>query len=180
MANASKLQAVAIRLLEVVADDLVQLDELPAVLLQPHGESFVQLAAGRLRQRVVGGIPDQQVAETAGVLARELRLVRANELLAHQPGQPELDVSLVRCERLHRAPVEDPALDRASLEHPALGRLELVEPRREQGLDRSRHGDFAVTGLLDQRHHLLDEEGVPFGRVADPLVEIGRKWGLSE
>ena len=72
-----ELGAVAAGLLEVVAEDLVQLDELGAVLLEPGGEALVQLGADRLRQRVVGGVADQQVAEAEAVLARELRPCRA-------------------------------------------------------------------------------------------------------
>ena len=71
----------------MVAQDLVQLDELGAVLLQPGGEALVQLRARRLRQRVVGSVPDQQVAEAEGILARELRLVGPDELLADERGE---------------------------------------------------------------------------------------------
>ena len=45
----SELGTVARRLLEVVAENLVQLDELGAVLLQPGCEALVQLGAGRFR-----------------------------------------------------------------------------------------------------------------------------------
>ena len=38
----------------------------------------------------------------------------------------------------------DAPLDRAALEHDPLGRVELVEPRRQQRLDRRRHGNGAV------------------------------------
>ena len=69
----SELCLVAGGLLEVVAEDLVQLDEVGAALLEPAGEALVQLGADRLRQRVVGGVADQQVAEAEAVLARELR-----------------------------------------------------------------------------------------------------------
>ena len=58
-----ELGAVAAGLLEVVAEDLVQLDQLGAVLLQPGCEALVEVGAGRFRQRVVGGVADQQVAE---------------------------------------------------------------------------------------------------------------------
>src|SRR5439155_21596970 len=46
----SELAAVAAGLFEVVAEDLVQLDELGPVLLQPGCEALVQLGAGRFRQ----------------------------------------------------------------------------------------------------------------------------------
>ncbi len=64
-----ELGAVAAGLLEVVAEDLVQLDELGAVLFQPGGEALVQLRPNGLRQRVVGCVPDQEVTKAEGILA---------------------------------------------------------------------------------------------------------------
>jgi len=61
--EAAELGEVTVRLLEVVADDLVRLDERPAVLGEPIGEAGVQVGADRLWESVVGGIPDQQVPE---------------------------------------------------------------------------------------------------------------------
>ena len=139
-----ELDAVAAGLLEVVAEDLVQLDELGPVLLQPGGEALVEVGAGRLRQRLVGGVADQQVAEAEAVLARELRPVRPDQLLAHERGQARRHLGLLGCERLHGAAVEDLALDRAALEHASLGRLELVEPGSEQRLQRRRDDDLAL------------------------------------
>ena len=82
VARRPELDAVAIGPFEVVADDLVQLDEIGSALGDPDGEALVQLRPGRFRQRVVGCVADQQVAEAKGVLARELRLVRAQQLSA--------------------------------------------------------------------------------------------------
>ena len=48
------------RLLEVVPEDLVQLDELEAVLGQPVREPLVQLGTGCLRKRLVGRVADQR------------------------------------------------------------------------------------------------------------------------
>ena len=42
-----------------------------AVLVEPGGEALVQLGAARLRERVVGRVADQQMAEAERVLARE-------------------------------------------------------------------------------------------------------------
>ena len=98
-------------------------------------------------QAVVGGVADEQVAEAEGVVARQLRPVGPHELLAHERHQPRRHVRLVGRERLDAAAVEDLALDRAALEHAALGRVELVEPGREQRLDRRRHDDVAVRRL---------------------------------
>ena len=72
----------------------------------------------------------------------------------------------------HRAAVEHPALDRPALEHHALARVELVEPRREQRLDRRRHRRPRRPGVADERDHLLDEERVALGRLEDPVAQV--------
>ena len=155
----------------MVAEELVQLDELGAVLLQPGCEALVELGAGRLRQRLVGGVADQQVAEAEAVLARELRPVRPDQLLAHERGQARRHLGLVGCERLDGAAVEDLALDRAALEHAPLGRLELVETGREQRLQR-RRDDHVALRLAGHRQHLLDEERVAARGASDPLAQL--------
>jgi hypothetical protein len=64
----SQLLPVVRGLLEVVAEDLVQLDQLLAALFEPGGEALVQLRPAGFRERVVGGVADQQVTETGRVL----------------------------------------------------------------------------------------------------------------
>ena len=142
----AELMLVAGGLLEVKAEDLVELHE-PATVLEPVGEALVQLRPHGFRERVVGGVADQQVAEAEAVLARELSLLGMNQVPPHESGQPRGHLRLLRHQRLHDAPVEDLALDRAPLEHAPLGRVELVEPGREQRLQGRRHDDLA-TGLL--------------------------------
>ena len=66
-----ELRVIAVGLLEVVADDLVALDECLAVLVEPVGEAGVQVGTDRLGEGVVGGVADQQVAEAVTVVARE-------------------------------------------------------------------------------------------------------------
>ena len=66
----AELGRVAVCLLEVVADDLVELDQVLPVLLQPGCESLVQLRARGLGQPFVGGVPDEQMPEAEGVLAQ--------------------------------------------------------------------------------------------------------------
>ena len=132
----AELCLVAGGLLEVVADDLVALDEGVAVLVEPGGEARVQVGADRLGEGVVGGVADQQVAEAVAVVARELGAVGADQLAAHEPGQPGRHLRLLGGERLHGAAMEDLALDGASLEHLALGLVELVEAGRQQRLQR--------------------------------------------
>jgi len=54
-----ELGPVAVRLLEVVADYLVLLDQVGAPLVEPDGEKLVQLGAHRFRQGLVGCVADQ-------------------------------------------------------------------------------------------------------------------------
>ena len=66
----AELAPVQHRLLEVVADDLVLLDELD-VLLDPEREALVQVGARLLRQRLVRGVADEEVPEAERVVARK-------------------------------------------------------------------------------------------------------------
>jgi hypothetical protein len=65
-----ELRPVATRLLEVVPENFVQLDQVGAMVLQPIGEAAMELGADRLRQGVIGGVADQEVPEAIGVVAR--------------------------------------------------------------------------------------------------------------
>src|SRR5207342_493954 len=105
----------------VVADDLVALDERAAVLVEPTGEAGMQVGADRLRERVVGGVSNEQVAEAIAVLAGDLSAVGTHELAPDECRQPGRDLRLFGNERLDAAPVKEFALDGAALEHPALG-----------------------------------------------------------
>ena len=113
------------------------------MLVEPIGEAGMQVGADRLRERVVGGVSNQQVAEAIAVLAGDLSAVGTHELAPDECGEPGRDLRLFGSERLDAAAVEDLALDGAALEHPALGLVELVEPRRQQRLQRRRHIDIS-------------------------------------
>ena len=126
----------------MVADDLVAFDERLAVVVEPVGEAGVQVGAERLGERVVGGVADQQVAEAVAVVAGDLRTVGTDELPADESGEPGRHLRLLGGERLHRAAVEDLALDGAPLEHRAFGLVELVEAGRQQRLQRRRDLDL--------------------------------------
>jgi hypothetical protein len=76
---------VAGRLLEVVAGDLVLLDE-RGVLVQPERELLVG-SARRLRQPVVSGVADQQVPEPERLVVRQRALARPDQLLAYEREQ---------------------------------------------------------------------------------------------
>ena len=73
----TQLPAVARGLLEMEAEDLVELDEVASALLEPVREALVELGPNRFRQPVIRGIADEQVAEAKGVVAGQLRPVRA-------------------------------------------------------------------------------------------------------
>ena len=75
-------------------------------------------------------------------------------------------------QRFHGAAMEGSPLDRAPLEHVSLGRVELVEPRRQQCLDRRRHDDLGSTRLADEGDHLLQVERIPLRCYRDLLAEL--------
>ena len=167
----AELDPVAIRPLEVVADDLVELDEIGGTLGDPAGEARVQVGAGRFRERLVGRVADQQVAEAKGVLSRKLRAIRAQQFPANERRERRHELGSVRRERLDCPAVEHAPLDRAAPEHVPLDGVELIEPRGQQGLDRRRHGDGVIRRLAHERDHLLDEERIAFRRVQDPRAQ---------
>ncbi len=81
--------------------------------------------------------------------------------------------ALLGRQRLDGAAVEHAPLDGAALEHASLGSVELVEPRGEQRLDRRRDDDVAAAATpARQRDHLLDEERIALGGLADALAEV--------
>src|SRR5207302_4939451 len=170
----SELRAVAARLLEVMPEDLVDLDELTGTPLEPERELLVEVRACRLGQRVVRGIPDQEMAEAKGVLPRQQRARRTDQLAPDERGEPRADVRLLGIERLHRSAMEDLALDRTALEHPSLGVCELVEAGLEERPEGGR--DVGLALLRRHREHLGQEERVAAGRLRDSHAELG--WQL--
>jgi hypothetical protein len=82
--GAVEFESVAVGTFEVISDDLVLLDQ-RGVPLEPVGEPLVQLGARLLRERVVGGVADQQMPETEGVVAGQRPGARTDELLADEP-----------------------------------------------------------------------------------------------
>ncbi len=80
----AELVTVPACLLEVVADDLVELDEIGAVALEPRREALVQRGPRGLGQRVVGGVSNEEVPEAEAVLAGDDRGIGRDQLLAHQ------------------------------------------------------------------------------------------------
>ena len=91
-----ELDPVAIGALQVVPDDLVQLDEVVAVLVHPRRETLVELRTRRLRKRVVGRVADKQMTEAEGVLTGKLRPVRSQQLSAYERRERHHELGLVR------------------------------------------------------------------------------------
>ena len=155
----------------MVSEDLVQLDEVRAPLLEPGGEALVELGPHRLRKRVVGGIANEEVPEAEAVLAYERRRVRPDQLLPDERGEARRHVGLLRGERLHGAAMEDLPFDRAPLEDTSLRSLELIQPRRQQRPESGRDDDLAFR-IGGHRQHLADEERVAARRARDPLAQL--------
>ena len=160
------------------------------------GEGFVERGSLRLGDRLVGGIPEQDVAEPEPVRAAEIGGHRPKDVLQQQAAEVVLDATraLAGDERAHRRAVEHLAHDRRGLHDPPLLGRESVQARGEQGRDRGRDLHVREVGrgdplavLLDQdgvvdehRQHLLDEQRVPVGGRADALADLGRERRVPE
>jgi hypothetical protein len=138
-----ELDEAAVRLLEVVTEDLVELDQINVALLEPICEAFVQVGSNGFGQCVVRRVADQEMAEAVRLLPGELRSVGPDELLAHECDE-SWRLGLAVSEGLHGALMENVALDRAALEDSALCRVKLVEASGEERLDIGGHADFVI------------------------------------
>ena len=85
-----ELAMVERRLLEVIAEDLVELDE-AASPLEPAGKACVQLSACLLRERVVGRVADQEVAEPVRLVIGEILSFGPDQLLAYEADEIAVD-----------------------------------------------------------------------------------------
>ena len=131
--------AISERLLEMVADDLLELAQtVPGRPLEPGSVALVQVGPGVLRQRPVGGVANQRVAEAVGFLAGEVRHLRADQVAADEPQQSGFDRHVERRagELGDRPAVKHLALDRRAPEDRPLVARKALEPRGEQGMDR--------------------------------------------
>ncbi len=179
--GAVELRPIAVGLLEVVADDLVALDEL--VPGEPVGEALVQLGACRLRQRLVRRVADEEMPKAEALVLGKGRARRADQLLADERGEVRLDdVAHGGWRQLgDRTPVEHLALDRATLHHDAHVAVERVDACLEERLDRRRNGDLTVAAVLaNHRQHLFDVERVSGRRRGDLLPQLGAQRGVAD
>ncbi len=166
-------------LLEVVAEDLVELDEALAVLGEPLREAAMQVGPRRLREPVVGGVADQEVPEAVRVLSRQDRPVRTHELAPDERCEPRRHLRLLRRQRLHRAAVEQLSLDGAALQDSALRIVELIEPRDQQRPQRCGDLDFPAIRIAECRH-LGQKQRIATGGADDPLAHVVRDGGSDE
>ena len=83
----AKLGSVSMRLFEVIAHDLVQLDEIGRVVADPGSKALMQIGTCRFRKRVVGGVADQEMSEPEGVFSGQLRPVGAKKLPPYERRQ---------------------------------------------------------------------------------------------
>src|SRR6188472_3409796 len=67
LVDRAELRAIAVRLLEVVPEDLLELDRPHTrLLLEPVRETLVHRGPRLLGDRVVGGVPNEEMAEPVG------------------------------------------------------------------------------------------------------------------
>ena len=198
LVEGTQLAAEAVRLLEVIADDLLELEHPRAGhSLEPVAEALVELRACPLEQSLIRGVAQQRVMEAVRGVPGERRLNKVEQLLRVESRDRRRHALAQRGRRelLDRASLEDRTGDRSGLEEGLLLRRQLVDARREQRRDRRRHvgiGHRAMhrptTGrvhaeepLVDERRDdLLDEQGIPLGRLRDALLDDGGQADRAE
>ena len=148
--------------------DLVELDERgPCARARPR--SAVQFGARRLRQRVVGGVADQQVAETEPVLAGELRPIGPDQLLADERGEAWVTWASSG-ERAHapRWKISPSTEPRSSTPRSAGSSWS----RRAASSARTWAGRHVAVRVARHREHLADEQRVAACGASDPLAQL--------
>ena len=153
------------RRLEVQADPRVGVGQ-ARLAREPPGVQRVQPRALRLRERRVGRVADQRVAE-----AQPVRLRVRHEAALDEPhaGAPDLGARDTGRERRHGVGGEAVTDDRRERQRGAFGGLEPVEPRGEQRVQRGRERVRRAL-LLDVGDELLEEQRVAAGGRHDPAV----------
>ena len=118
-----------------------------------------------LRQRVVGGVADQQMAETEAVFACELRTAARSAPCA-QGRQAWRHLGLLGRQRLDRAAMKDLPFDRAPLEHAPLAGSSWSSRAARSARKRRRDHNLAL--LPRPSPASLDEERVAGSGPSDP------------
>ena len=193
-----ELLAVAMGLLEVMADDLLVLGQaVTGPLLEPVREPLVQLGTGLLEQRAIDGIADEDVVEAVERVGEAGGVVgRADEVAIHQHLQGMVDPLAHPGGRQlrHRRPPELVADHGGSLGGVAGLVRQEIETRREQRLDARRDVEggevagrspaaslLAEHAILDEhRDDLLHEEGVALSAVDEHRRHGRRQLGVAQ
>jgi hypothetical protein len=152
-----------VRLLEVVPDDLLGA-LLP--LLEPGGETLVEVAARLLRDPGIGDFTDQHVVEAESIVALFVGAHGPDQASADEGKQPPVGASeLIRRSQLHDGSASEfAACDCGPLEQGAFLRLKPVEAACEQGFDGGRQRlDGFWPCFLEEGEQLLDKEWVSLG-----------------
>ena len=118
-------------LLEVIADKLVALDQPCLLGIDPARKLLVQPGSRRLRERVIGGVPQEEVTESEAIVGRQERPGPVNQTLGNECSEVGLHECVIGAERLESAAVEKPALDRGESEHQSFGQRQSVETGRQ-------------------------------------------------
>src|SRR5712691_2813548 len=175
----SDLLAVPRSLFEVVARDLVLLDEMH-MHVEPRRELLVQGCTRLLRHRLIGCVTYEQMTEAERLVTGNRGLLGADQFLADKRQQVRSDSGPNQFRRKFEdgATVEDFPLHRATLDHGALVPTEPIETRLQQRVDRRRHNHLSAdTVLAHHCDHLFDEQRIAFRRFDDApahsLVELG-------
>ncbi len=195
----AKLEEVAVRLLEVVAEDLLELRHplgLAIGLVRPGHEPLVQARPRPLQESGVGRVPDHQVGEAVLVVLGVGRVRRAHQLPRRELVEAlrDLVADVVLDDRLQRDLREDQADDRGGIDGCPFALRQLVEAGCQQRVDRRWDGQRGqVAGrlppivdepqhaaLLEHRDELLDEQRVALRSGDDPVPNRIRQSDLAE
>ena len=153
-------------------------DELRATvggaLLDPRSSARVRRRPLASRQRLVGDVARQDMAEQELLLADERRhRARRDELALLEPPQSGIDAVVILHERGDGARPEDAADDRRLLQRPLLARLEQIDPRGENTLHGVRQLD--PDELVGRRPALVPpDDPAAVDQVAQDLLEEER------
>ena len=193
----TQFREVLVRLLEVVAQDLVELRlTVPVAVdaLRPVHEALMHRRPGTLENSLIRRVTDQNVMEAVVEVAcvelgpDELPLCHRDEVAL------DFGADHVWREVRDRCLLENEADHGGGLDHRAFLRREQVEPGGEERLDRAGDGEIRqVAGghpaavFLSQEpvvdHHrknLLDEQRVPFSRCDDSAPNFDGERRVAE
>jgi hypothetical protein len=195
----AQLFQVAIRLLQVVAQDLLELHCAVAVAIDavgPRDEAFVEHRPRTLQHPLVSSIPDEHVVESKVLLGADRLWLRMNEVLTREGAQdrPELLLDIRGHQLPERVLGKHETRDGRRFDHRALLRAEQVHARRQESLDRRWHGQGGNAGgrhpapvlglqqpVVDHhRKHLLDKKGISIGGRDDPSLDLVVEFCLPE